>query len=185
MITSTCEPSNGLFPAHLADLRRSGLTDATIESAGIRSEHDRRKLAAMFNRKSWSQQLGSALLFPYRDADGTTVLVRGKPDRPAQKNGKSAKYIAPSGSAVRAYFPPGVHRAIEDGATEVLITEGEKKSLAAYQAGFCCVGLPGVDCWHRRQSTAPIADLEFAWTGRTAFIVFDSDAVTDRTYFAA
>ena len=59
-----------LFPAHLADLRRSGLTDETIAAAGIRSEHNRRKLASLLNRKDWSQRLGSAMVIPYFDADG-------------------------------------------------------------------------------------------------------------------
>lgn len=165
------------FPHHVTELRASGLTEETIRAAGIRSEHDRRKLASMLNRKSWSQQLGSALVFPYRDAAGTVVQTRVKPDQPQQQYGKAAKYLSPSGATVRVYFPPGTHRQITDGAVEIIITEGEKKSLKASQDGFCCVGLPGVDCWHGRQSTSLLADLEnIHWPGRTVFIAFDSDA---------
>ena len=91
---ATCNgQAHGRSTAHLADLNRSGLTDETIHAAGIYSEHDCRKLAALFNRKSWSQRMGAALIIPYLDAAGNTVLMRGKPERPAERNGKPVKYI--------------------------------------------------------------------------------------------
>ncbi len=177
---TTAGKSNGqptaLHPNHLAELRASGLTDETIRAAGIRSEHNRDKLAAILNRKSWPQTLGAALVFPYVDSEGTTTLHRVKPDRPSLRNGKGVKYIAPTGSTLRAYFPPGAHERIRNGAVEIVHTEGEKKALAGNQAGYCCIGLPGVDCWHGKKSTALLPDLEFSWAGRTAYIVFDSDA---------
>jgi len=71
MDTSTAWNQNGkashakLFPAHRTELAEgSGLTDATIEAAGIYSESDHRKLAAMLNRKSYSRKMGCALVFP-------------------------------------------------------------------------------------------------------------------------
>ena len=65
-----------LCSAHRQELQASGLTDATIEAAGIYSEHDRRKLAAMLNRKQWSAKLGGAIVYPYRDEAGAVVLYR-------------------------------------------------------------------------------------------------------------
>jgi putative DNA primase/helicase len=169
-----------LFPAHREELQASGLTDEMIVVAGIYSEPDRRKLAALLNRKSWSPRMGSALVFPYRDASGAVVLNRVKPERPQERNGKPIKYLSPSGSIVRAYFPPGTHLSIANGTTEIVITEGEKKALAGCQAGFCVVGLPGVDCWHRSKSTALLPELEgIEWGGRTAFIIFDSDTANN------
>jgi putative DNA primase/helicase len=166
-----------LFPFHLAELRASGLSDDTIAKAGIYSEHDRRRLAALLNRKRWPAKLGSAIVYPYRDEAGAVVLHRVKPERPLVVGSKSAKYLSPSGSAVRLYFPFGAHERIQSGETEVIITEGEKKSLAAIQVGFCCIALPGVDCWHARKSTALLPDLErIEWSGRTVYIAFDSDA---------
>ena len=45
------------------------------------------------------------------------------------------------------------------------------------QAGFCCIGLGGVNSWHRAKSTALLPELSaIEWKGRTAFIAFDSDA---------
>src|SRR6516165_10564359 len=79
-------PNNGkplcLFPFHLAELRASGLSDDTIAKAGIYSEHDRRRLAALLNRKRWPAKLGSAIVYPYRDEAGAVVLHRVKPERP-------------------------------------------------------------------------------------------------------
>src|SRR4051794_10170881 len=84
--------SNGhattIFPSHLAELRASGLTDKTIRDAAIYSEADRRKLAAIVNRKSWSAKLGSALVFPYHDSTGAVVLYRVKPERAPLVRGK-------------------------------------------------------------------------------------------------
>lgn len=187
--TATPPPTNGvpingkplpLFPAHLAELRASGLSDDTIRAAGIYSESDRRKLASLMNNKNWSAKRGSAIVYPYHDESGAVVLNRVKPDLAPQIKGKSAKYLSPSGAPVRVYFPPGTHRQIADGAVEILITEGEKKSLAATQAGFCCIGLSGVDCWHRKKSTALLPDLDnVQLVGRTVHIVFDSDAANN------
>jgi putative DNA primase/helicase len=165
-----------LFPSHRADLERRGLTAATLSAAGIRSEHDRRKLASMLNRKSWSQQLGSAIVIPYHDSEGAVVLNRVKPDRPQQRNGKSAKYLTPTGATTRVYFPPGAHKRIADGATEIIISEGEWKALAGMQSGIVSISLSGVDSWHRKNSTTLLPDLEFPWVGVTAYIAFDSDA---------
>lgn len=113
------------------------------------------------------------MVFPYRDATGAVVLNRVKPDRP----GDGGKYLAPKGSAVRAYIPEAVRALLEYAAQPLIVTEGEKKTLAATQAGFPTIGLSGVECWHVKKSTQLIPDLEHvAWKGREVFIAFDSDA---------
>lgn len=170
-----------LLPNHIADLRRSGLTDATISAAGIHSETDHHKLAALLNRKSWSRTCGAALVFPFHDESGAVVLNRVKPDTPPSKNGKPAKYLSPTGAAVRAYIPPSQNGELANPERVVIVTEGEKKTLAAVQAGFACIGLTGVDCWHPRKSAALIPDLErVEWKGRKVFIAFDSDAAPNK-----
>src|SRR5258708_4328510 len=86
----------------------------------------------------------------------------GRTDAPylLQTNGRPSKYLTPCGGGVRVYFPPGTHEKLGGNAAEILITEGEKKSLAASQASYCCLGLPGVDCWHSKKSTSLLPDLE-------------------------
>jgi hypothetical protein len=48
---STGATQTKLHPSHLQDLQRSGLSEETIRTAGIRSESDRVKLATLLNRK--------------------------------------------------------------------------------------------------------------------------------------
>ena len=169
-----------ILPNHLADLRGSGLSDETITAAKIHSEEDHHKLAAMLNRRSWPRTYGAALVFPFYDDAGTVVTHRVKPSHPPSRNGKAAKYISPTGATVRAYIPPSQNGDIADPDRALIVAEGEKKCLAATQAGFVAVGLTGVDCWHTKKSSALIPDLErVAWKGRRVFIVFDSDAATN------
>jgi len=167
-------PIPGLLPHHYRELHvGSGLSDETIRAAGIFSETDHIKLALVTNRKKWDRKMGPAMVFPYRDATGAVVLNRVKPDRP----GDGGKYLAPAGSIVRAYIPEAVRPFLGNPAQPIIVTEGEKKTLTATQAGFPTIGLSGVDCWHVKKSTALIPDLEHvAWKGREVFIVFDSDA---------
>ncbi|MAT68150.1 MAG: hypothetical protein CMJ58_01360, partial [Planctomycetaceae bacterium] len=144
----------------------SGLTEATIEAAGVYSEHDRTKLAAMLNWKSCRRATAPALVFPYYDLHGATVLYRIKPNNPPKdaKTGKHRKYLQPSGVPVRAYIPPQVRDKLSDATCRLVITEGEKKALAAVQAGFACVGLSGVDCWHTKGTAKLLPDLDrIAW----------------------
>ena len=160
----------------------SGLTEATIEAAGVYSEHDRTKLAAMLNWKSCRRATAPALVFPYYDLHGATVLYRIKPNNPPKdaKTGKHRKYLQPSGVPVRAYIPPQVRDKLSDATCRLVITEGEKKALAAVQAGFACVGLSGVDCWHTKGTAKLLPDLDrIAWQGRQVFVAFDSDAATN------
>lgn len=167
-------PIPGLLPHHYRELHvGSGLSDETIRAAGIYSETDHIKLALIVNRKKWDRKMGPAMVFPYCDATGAVVLNRVKPDRPPP----DAKYLAPKDSAIRAYIPEAVRSFLGNPAQPLIVTEGEKKTLAAMQAGFPIIGLSGVECWHVRKSTALIPDLEHvAWKGREVFIVFDSDA---------
>jgi putative DNA primase/helicase len=64
----------------------------------------------------------------------------------------------------------------------LLITEGEKKTLALWQAGHQVVGLGGVWNWcekaegyKRLKESRPIADLDKVTWKRPVIILFDSD----------
>ena len=130
-----------LLPNHLTDLRNSGLTDETIAAAGVYSETDHGKLAALLNRKTWQRAYGAGLVFPFYDESGAVVLNRVKPDHPPTKSRKSAKYLQPSGASNRAYIPTSLNGELQKTERAALVTEGEKKTWAAVQAGFVCVGL--------------------------------------------
>jgi len=166
-----------LEPQHLADLRRSGLSDETIERSGIYSCSAEEGTGIVgFPLKT------SCLAFPYQDTDGdgTPPYIRIKPDTPHVISGKPAKYLTPKGAGNRLYIPPGVEANLRDPSRPLLITEGEKKALKATQEGLDCVGLSGVWSWRGNLGngkSGPIPDLDrVEWHGREVVILFDTDS---------
>lgn len=177
--------SPGLDQRHLIELRASGLTDETIRAAHILSADGEvvRKVL------KWNSPPGCrGLVYPYPTADGKwKPFGRVKLDEPRTIDEKTLKYEAPRGLGNRAYFPPGFAGAFADNGP-VLIAEGEKKALAAWQAGFTCIGLPGTWAWQRKRARkkngdpvgmrTPISDLaNLNWQNRRVFIVYDSDTL--------
>lgn len=161
-----------LFSHHLYDLRRSGLSDDTIDALGFYSgTADEVKAILGFDA-------GAGLVIPYPCASGTKPFCRVKPDNPPIIKGKPAKYLSPKGAVVTAYIPPRTQEALNDPRTSVLITEGEKKSAKADQEGFPCIGLGGV--WGFSQDHQLIPDLaQLSWKGREVFLAPDSDFEID------
>jgi putative DNA primase/helicase len=170
----------GLLPHHLQELRRSGLKDETIRAAGIYSEANITKLDVMLNRKpgyTRRYHLAPAIVFPFTAQDGRSGYCRAKPDHPRRgTEGKSIKYESPKDHPNEVYLPPGVAAVLKNPTQELLLTEGEKKALAATQEGFPCLGLVGVYGWKEKNCESLLPSLEtIAWQGREVRIVFDSD----------
>lgn len=172
--------------AHRAHLRTSGLTDETIELAGIYSLRESKDVAEALGYKRWKTG-GGAIAFPvYRRLGTGPVMVRVRPDNPRERKGQPVKYDQPKGSEAIVYFPPRTlrERLQDDG--PIIITEGEKKALLLDQLGYCAIGLIGTSAggdkvkriagqgrhlhaWMRE-------DVRFA--GRLVVICFDSDVAT-------
>jgi hypothetical protein len=153
----------------LENLRASGLSNATIRTAGLRTE-------------------GGALHFPYRDLDGhVNCFRRWRPHHPKTIDGQVAKYMQAKGSPLRAYYPPASLAKLRDGESDIYITEGEKKALALAQLGYAAVGITGIWCGCKKDSEELIDDLAvIPLEGRKVLIVFDYDAkVTARNDAAA
>ena len=138
----------------MADLRKSGLTDETILAAGLYSERDARQVRTLLN---WSgkapRSLGPCFVFPYLQPDGSrNGYTRLKPSKPRtdKRIGKAIKYEAPKGAGNRLYVPPGTVAKLADPTVPLVLTEGEKKALAADQAGYACLSVPGV--WSGRRA---------------------------------
>ena len=73
-------------------------------------------------------------------------------------------------------MPPGVGDVLPDPSRELLLTEGERKSLCASQHGFPCIGLVGVLGWKEKNRQSLLPALErIAWKDRPVYIAFDSD----------
>jgi hypothetical protein len=116
----------------------------------------------------------SALAFPYPGCDG---FKRFKVWREEGKTGP--KYLQKSGTPNHFYFPPTVDL---EGDYPMLVVEGEKKTLALWQAGFQVVGLGGIWGWcaggegYRKPGEhQPIPDLDLMNWRRPVTIIFDSD----------
>ncbi len=213
--TSVTLPSRGrpsLLPQHLEDLRGSGLSNETIAEHYFYSETDAGKIRRILNWNwngslEFARRLGPCLVIPYLSLDGTVSnLCRIKPDRPRERTKKTTakstkslkpqptkelepqkktKYEQPVGVSVQPYFTRSAIHAIRAARSPLLITEGEKKALAASQAGRPCIGLSGVSAFSRarkkedgksvgdRQLIEALAAID--WQDRPVGILFDSD----------
>lgn len=145
---------------HLADLRASGLTDETIKAAGVYSIRPC-DIALFFNlRRGVPREIKSALCFPYQGGDFARIKLF-----PAI--GKM-KYGQPPKTSARLYIPFRVNNG------PLYVCEGEKKTLAAHQAGMNAVGIGGL--WNWLTNGEPIDDLTLIeWDDRDVIIIPDSD----------
>jgi len=178
-------------PAHLADLRASGLDDATIALAELYTEPNARTLTQMLER-AYVRACGPALVFPvYLPGAAEPHAYRIKPTNPRteKRRGKTrtVKYDQASRPGVLVYFAPRARAAggYADATAVCMWTEGEKKALALDQLGHVCVGLTGVWNWvdpgeHDAASGGdrlhPAIREHVVVAGREHVIVFDGDA---------
>jgi Domain of unknown function (DUF3854) len=147
-------------PDHLADLHASGLNDETIRAAGVYSIAPALISQFFSPRGGVPPGIQSALCLPYQG--GTFARIKLFPAL-----GKM-KYAQPPKTSARLYIP----LTINDGA--VYLCEGEKKTLAAHQAGLNALGSGGV--WNWLSNGQPIDDFNLIeWAGREVTIIPDSD----------
>lgn len=159
-----------LKPDHVADLKKSGLSDEMIQEAGIKSISGRR---ARLLLGGGSSRIESAMIFPYENQDHLRMKVF--PEYRDRK-GRKVRYLQPKDSGVHLYFPPGLEKKLRDAGVPLYITEGEKKALRAAQDGLCCIGLAGIWNWKEKGSGEVIEDLKtLPLYQRQVFIVPDSD----------
>ena len=161
----------------LDDLARSGLDEKDARQLEIHIP----KLEGFNN--------ASRYRLPYFDLDGSRNdfwrdRFIGNP-LPKDKKGKPQRYTQEKEKAPRAYFPPigniDWQQVAGDPKADLLITEGEKKSAAACKAGFPTVGLGGVWNWVSKGGSL-ISDLtSIKWKERRVYIVYDSDAESNKT----
>ena len=97
---------------------------------------------------------GNCIRIPYYTLEGAPLLVNELPfnrlrllsDRDQKTLG--AKYLSPGSSGAHVFIPNGFRtllEAVTPGAPAALVlTEGEKKAVAAVKSGVLCLGIPGV-----------------------------------------
>jgi hypothetical protein len=160
-----------MLSEHLADLQQSGLTDATIQAAGIYTV-----TPGDIGKKLGGNDGGiiSLLAFPY---PGGEPFERYKCWYQGDKPGP--KYRQRKDTPNRLYLPNTVDLA---GDGNLAICEGEKKTLVLNQTGIPAVGIGGVWNWCQKREgyrkpkeSRPISDLDRVNWRRLVNIIFDSD----------
>jgi len=169
----------------LADLKKSGITESDeIKKLGLEALTAERTAALTgsnffrvpsyaipyfgIDRKPMTYQAPSGKLLPYV----RFKLLGGI----KSKDAKVIKYTQPSGSGIHLYLPPLVDWAAvaKDPKRKILITEGEKKSIAAIlHLGIPTIGTGGV--WSFKTP-----DLNgFVWKDRDVEIAYDGDPAAE------
>jgi predicted P-loop ATPase len=186
-------------------LERSYITKAIADAAGLFRVNsiEGRELVS---RKGAGNFAGT--VYPYRlPGEHHSVLNRLRLDAPpVETNGKTAhKYLTAPNERNRLYFPPCAPDQLKDGTIPLVITEGEKKTLALWRMAvetangsgkppFLPVGVAGVWNWRgtvgvttgplgdRVPEKGPLPDLDLiAWQGRKVTILFDANASTNQS----
>jgi len=160
-----------LHPDHLADLRKSGLTNETIAAMGVYSVPP----TDIPHLLGWNPpQVQSALAFPY---PGTGGFVRLKVFPPYQdKRGHAVKYLQPKKTPPHLYALPAAEAILTNPAAPLAVAEGEKKAAAMMQAGVMTVGVGGIWAWTEAKTHALVPELDrIIWVEREVTLYFDSD----------
>ena len=158
-----------LFQNHFKKLvREHGLSGTTILKAGFYSAS-----AAELNELLGRRDINcNGIVIPY-DCGG---YYRARLDTPLElRNGKTAKYLSPSGSKNRLYIPQATKGVLKDVSVPLYITEGEFKAAKLTQEGFHCLGLSGVWGFSRDKKLLPDFD-DIEMRGRKVIVILDSDA---------
>jgi hypothetical protein len=184
-----------LHPLAVADLARSGITPEQAAQLEIFDVAD----ASTIYPEFWPVR---ALVIPYFNPDHTPMTftrdgeahhfcrvryLEPLPHRVGFVKPKNQKYDQPRGSGQRVYFCPTIPwtEMLANATEPLVITEGEKKSIAACLAGVPTIGLGGVFNF-KDGFDSLIAELEATvWKAREFFLCFDSDAATNKNIQAA
>lgn len=159
-----------LHPAHVEDLRQSGLTEADAREAGIYSARpgDLNRLTG----RNVPDDGASGLVFPYHGCDGFTRVKMFPPLVGA--DGKPIRYLQRGDTGCRLYVPPTVAPVLADVTKPLAFVEGEKKCLAVCKAGWSAVGIGGI--WNFVTDGALIPDIKaIPLKGRILRIIPDGE----------
>ena len=173
-----------LTDAHLAELRRSGISDEVIDSSGVYSA---RNVEALPEPLQWiGSHAGAlpALVFPMEEA-GVGETWQVKPASPITfSDGSVAKYVAPShrsGAIVPSFIE---RRAITDATERVVVVEGTKQALAVTSVTdetTAVFGISGITGWMGGDNGPSIAFSQVM--GYVVYVVPDADAATNRAVY--
>lgn len=186
---------NGYGPlteAHRQELERgSAISPEVLSRAGVFAIYDAKAAAKLLGKTkaAWEERV-PAWVVPYRlPGQRDFVICRGKPARSFElrkvnKEGVESvelqKYAQKNDSGTHLFFGPSLldERTLNDVGRPIIVSEGEKKTLALESAGYAALGLPGVHQWHKKNERK--LHPYFTWItlrGRLIYIAFDQDAM--------
>lgn len=208
-------PGADLTATDLAKLAKSGITPELVREAHLRRVCSNEG-GPLVGRNGAADYAG--IVFPYfwpgEVSPREYRLRRDRPEYEQQADGslkERNKYLSPPGKGNLLYLPPRVQPGwLDDGGLPLIVTEGEKKTLALWALAwhglgdaaevprFLPVGLAGVWSWRgttgkttgpdgdRRDVKGPIPDLSrIAWKDRRVTILYDVNGRTNESVQAA
>ncbi len=169
------------------DLAKSGISYKWAVKHGLRPVNAN-ELASMlgFSPKNINGNQCEGYVIPFFDPitkkpmfcpDGHRDYVRVKLRVPAiDKDGDPAKYLSPKDAGQHALILPEVHAYLQDSQKPVIITEGEKKALAATLAELPTIALTGNHGWNIGKTNELLPELSRYIDHKLWIAVYDSDA---------
>lgn len=205
----TSDPA-ALTDTDYASLARRWIDRALADAAGIRRvDSDAGRLLVGRRDRSSYEGLAIPYFLPGESRAREWRLRRDHPDL-EYKEGKPrerGKYMSPPGCRNMVYFAPSMSPfLLKDAGMQVVLTEGEFKTLALWRLAnyefpsprFLPLGFAGVWNWRgvvgksdgpnggRRDVKGVISDLDrIVWEGRRVIIAFDADAEKNEKVEAA
>jgi hypothetical protein len=172
-----------LLPQHRALIEASGIATEVATARRYRSITDPADAIALGFKEYQAHVPG--LLIPIWNLSGQIALHQLRPDSPrVTKDGKPIKYETPAGARLVIDVPPAVRPVLGDPSVPLIITEGVRKADAAVSHGGHCIALLGVWGWrgtNQYGGKVALPDWEsIALNGRTVYICYDSDVMTNR-----
>jgi len=175
-------------PWMIADLKKSGICPVAAYALGFRPIKSSQYASILGFTGAGA---GNGMIIPFRNPTTGSPMktpagndfIRVKLEQPVMIGDSKAKYLSPKNGGQHAYILREAHDAILGGA-QVILTEGEKKSIAVTFAGMPTVGLTGNWGWiGEDKHLLPELQL-YVKPGSDWLVVWDSDA-TDNASFTA
>src|SRR5262249_22566018 len=126
-----------IHPDHLADLRRSGLSDALISMMGVRSVVPQD--VPGFENGLYAK-VQTVLAFP---SPNVQTFSRYKLFPPIETQSGTMRYFQPPGTGNHLYILPPVLQILDDFREPLWFVEGEKKTATGVQHGLKAIGFSG------------------------------------------
>jgi putative DNA primase/helicase len=169
-----------LLAAHAAKLESLAIKLEIAERAGVHSAVAVNDLPDALRWLARHEGALPAIVFPQRPPRGGATIPRVRVAQPVElEDGKTAKYLTPSGVTPTVNVHPDMADRVADPAMPIVIVEGSQQYLAVVSAldgqPVAAAGIAGCYGWcHNGQQ--PVPDMhDIPWENRVVTTLFDGD----------